>query len=833
MKNIAKTFIFLTVLVSCFTTCDTPTNDNNKTTEKGTLFVYADTASSLEIANDSRGYTFPDTFLNESNEVSITIKNTGDGIIKLTGKPYIHLDGATTVFSVSVLPEASTINPGEFVSFKIKFTPLNAVESYVYVSIPNDSKNEPDISFTVYGKGIRSKPVATILYNNTEILQNGPINVGEVILTQPKCITVIIKNTGKEVLTVETDYISISGTEKEAFIIKDPPAQNISPGNQSQLIIECNPNKQGGNNATLKIPTNDSSRLQVEVYLQAQAIKGSAVLYLTQGSEVIANNSLTPVDFGRIEKGTDKILNFTIKNTGNIRLDLIGTPVVSSSNSVFTVSSQPANTALTPTATTAFSIQYTPTVGGTVTGTITIANNSDETSFSFTVKGNSIPATPTGVSIVYQSPNSMLLSWNPVQGATSYRVYYGTNSSAITFLADSAVTGTSYTHTGLLAGTTYFYCITAQDDMSESNRSQAVSKITLPGIPSNLRSTASTYNSTTIAWNTVTGATSYNVYYAASIEGSKTFAGTVSSTSYNHTNLSANTTRYYFVTAVNSTGEGAYTEAFSARTLLAPLSAPNNVTATALSTTSIQITWESVAGAGSYKVYRATSATGTRTLLDTVSTTSFTSGGLTERTYWYFVTALNTDNVEGALSASASMVPKPSAPVIKVYDYGSTSITLDWNNKDGYSYKIYFGANLTGTKTLAGISTTNGRYTHEGLQSNRTYYYWVIAVNTGGESEYSLPVSAVTEPAAPANFRQTANTTTTVTLAWNAVSGATRYEIYVAWSGYYLTSLGSTTDTAVIITDLSSKTTYTFYVAAYNGNTGLEGPKAVVTASTK
>jgi hypothetical protein len=375
MKNIAKTFIFLTVLVSCLTTCDSPTNNNHKTSKAGTLFIYAGTSDSLEIANDSRGYTFPDTFLNESNEVSITIKNTGDGIIKLTGKPYINLDGATTVFSVSAPPEASAVNPGGSVSFKIKFTPLNAVESYVYVSIPNDSKNAPDFSFTIYGKGMRPKPVASVFYANNEIPQNGTINAGDVLLTQSKNITVIIKNTGIEVLTIETANITISGANKDAFKIIDLPAQSISVGSQSQLIIEWEPDRLGGYDATLRIPTNDSSRLQVEIYLQGQAVKGSPLLQLTQGTAIITNNSLTPFDFGRVPLDNSKSLTFTVKNTGNINLELNGTPVITSSSAAFTVLAQPANTIIQPGAFTEFTIGYTPASEGVDSGYLTILNN--------------------------------------------------------------------------------------------------------------------------------------------------------------------------------------------------------------------------------------------------------------------------------------------------------------------------------------------------------------------------------------------------------------------------------------------------------------------------
>jgi len=400
MKNIVILFLFLTAFVLCFTSCED--SADNGTVNKGTLFVYAGTATSLEVKNDSKGYTFPDTFLNETNEVSITIKNIGEGTINLTGKPYINLDGATTVFSVSAQPESSAVSPGKSISFKIRFSPVNPTESYVYVSIPNDSKNEPDFTFTVYGTGIRPKPVAVVVYNNNEIPQNGTINAGETYITLSKTINVTIKNTGTQVLTIDTDNITITGVDNAAFSVTDTPATSISVGGQSQLIIKWELVKQGGNNATLKIPTNDSSRALVEIYLQAQAAIGAPVLQLTQGTSVITNSSLTPFNFGPVRVGNSTSLTFTIKNTGTIALELTGDPTIGSSNAVFSITTQPARKILNPNETQDFVVQYTPTVEGTDSAEITINNNSNETLFKLNAKGNGTIPRPSAV-ILYGS----------------------------------------------------------------------------------------------------------------------------------------------------------------------------------------------------------------------------------------------------------------------------------------------------------------------------------------------------------------------------------------------------------------------------------------------
>jgi fibronectin type 3 domain-containing protein len=215
-------------------------------------------------------------------------------------------------------------------------------------------------------------------------------------------------------------------------------------------------------------------------------------------------------------------------------------------------------------------------------------------------------------------------------------------------------------------------------------------------------------------------------------------------------------------------------------------------------------------------------------LLDTVTTTSFTSGGLEGRTYWYFVTAINADNIESALSAYASMIPKPNVPsnVSAAGVNGSVAVRIRWSAVSGAeSYRIYYATSLTGTKTLAGTTTPRWEdYTHNGT-ANTTYYYWVTAVNAGGESDYSLQTSARTPPAAPMNLRATSTTTNSITLAWNAVTGA---------SYYYIDGVTppTTTGTSYMITGLSPRTWYYFYVQAYNSN-GDYGPMSTIEVQTK
>jgi len=69
--------------------------------------------------------------------------------------------------------------------------------------------------------------------------------------------------------------------------------------------------------------------------------------------------------------------------------------------------------------------------------------------------------------------NDTAVSTNP---ATGYVVYGGKSSTSLSKLGE--VTGTSYSHTGLTPGTTYYYAISAKNANGESEQSTIVSNVT-------------------------------------------------------------------------------------------------------------------------------------------------------------------------------------------------------------------------------------------------------------------------------------------------------------------------------------------------------------------
>jgi mono/diheme cytochrome c family protein len=228
------------------------------------------------------------------------------------------------------------------------------------------------------------------------------------------------------------------------------------------------------------------------------------------------------------------------------------------------------------------------------------------TSGTTTTAGSTVP---TEVNAALAGANQLEVSWQPVAGATSYNIYWSPQS-GVTTTTGTKITGVSspYTLSGLTANTTYYYIVTAVTGSSESSPSSQASAtaLALPVAPAGTSATASG-TTVTVSWSPVTSAASYNIYWSLT-SGVTTTNGTKIANATSPaalTSLSANTTYYYIVTAVNGIGEGPASTQFSASTAAVTgdvPAAPTGVTATA-GYNQVIISWSPVAGAASYNIY--------------------------------------------------------------------------------------------------------------------------------------------------------------------------------------------------------------------------------------
>lgn len=166
------------------------------------------------------------------------------------------------------------------------------------------------------------------------------------------------------------------------------------------------------------------------------------------------------------------------------------------------------------------------------------------------------PSTPTGLSATAASSSKINLSWSAATdnvGVIGYAV--SRNGVQVT-----TVTGTSFSDVGLAAGTTYTYTVRAVDSSmntsSASTSSSATTSAGLPTAPTGIAAAAAD-GQTSVTWNAVSSATSYNLYWSTSTGVSKSSGTKITGVTspYAHTGRTNGTTYYYVVTAVNASGE--------------------------------------------------------------------------------------------------------------------------------------------------------------------------------------------------------------------------------------------------------------------------------------
>ncbi len=238
------------------------------------------------------------------------------------------------------------------------------------------------------------------------------------------------------------------------------------------------------------------------------------------------------------------------------------------------------------------------------------------------------------------------LAWNAVSSAelAGYKLYYGTVSGSY---GTSIVVGnsTSYTISGLQAGTTYYIAITAYDSaLKESPFSAEITATTPQTAPSisNVQNTLLTSNSATISWNTNLASDS-NVDYGLDTSYGLTASNSSNVTSHigNLANLNASTQYHYRVRSKTSTGVQSASADFTLTTLTAADTTPPVITGIASSSITYSgaaISWTTNEGATSQVQYGTTSLYGSAsTLNSTLQTSHYQAlGGLSPSTTYHY-----------------------------------------------------------------------------------------------------------------------------------------------------------------------------------------------------
>ncbi len=306
---------------------------------------------------------------------------------------------------------------------------------------------------------------------------------------------------------------------------------------------------------------------------------------------------------------------------------------------------------------------------------------------------------------------------------------------------------------------------------------------------------------------------------------------------YTDSGLASNTTYTYQVKAVYETnvGESAYSNTASATTppeVVEPPSRPTNLTATAVSSAQINLSWTKTGREDGYEIERK-KVGGNYAIISNVNgnITAYSDSGLEPGSiYYYRIRSHNSggyspfSNEVNATTQSIVTNPPAKPTNLAAVVVASDRINLTWkdnaNDESGFKVERKIGNGSYVEVAILGANTTS--YSDLGLSPNTNYGYRVSAYNGGGNSAYSNEVTAKTEavPSAPTSLSVNVISSSRIELSWTDRSNnETGFKIErKTGSGSYseIATVGSNT-TIYTDTGLSSDVTYTYRVRAYNG----------------
>jgi len=432
------------------------------------------------------------------------------------------------------------------------------------------------------------------------------------------------------------------------------------------------------------------------------------------------------------------------------------------------------------------------------------------------------PTTWTDVLKVYYK-TSLAGSWVQLGSTYTGTTTNSTWMNANLTISDAVRTNDFYFAFEAIEGSTIGYGVSVDDIIINGTAAGA------PGVPTLISpaNTSSTSDLTpTFDWNDVSGATSYTIQIDnTSNFSSPEYTNSPTVSTYTPGTNLATGTWYWRVLATNTYGSSSYTSGWSVILGNAPgvptLALPANASSTSDLTPTFD--WNDVSGATSYTILVDNNSDYSSPEINQSPTASTYTPGTNMATGTYYWKVLATNAFGSSVYTASWTVTLGNLPAVPTLATPADASTLyilkpvfDWNDVSGATtYTILVDNNSDFSSAEINQSPTVSTYTPAADMAIGTYYWKVLSTNSFGSSSYSGTWSVILAPlSAPINVI-TGVSGTDLTVSWDAVAGATSYDVYSSTEPYGTYTLVTNVATNSYVTTTASARLF-WYVVAKN-----------------
>ena len=585
---------------------------------------------------------------------AITIGNTGKQTITLSnsGNASVTISGVTTTgtgFSAIGLTTPLVVPAGQATTFTAQFTPTTAGSATGNVTIASNASNT-SLSIALSGSGaaagqaqISASP-ANVAFGN--------VGVGS---SSPKNIT--LQNTGNASLTITQASASGAGFSMSGLSMP----LTISAGNSATFTATFAPTTAGSVSGSISVASN---------------APGSPMTIPLSGAGVQAQLGANPAtfNFGSVQVGSAGSEQITLTNSGTAGVSIAQ---ATAAGTGFSISGLPAGTTIAAGQSASFTAQFSPTASGSSNGSISIASNAPNSPLTIALSGSGIQAQLGAV------PGTAAFG-NVSTGSSNSQTISLTNSgTASVVISRATVTGTGFSITGLSAPVTIptGSNVTFNAVFTPSAAGSVTGSVSLTSNAPNSPLTIALSGTGVAGTQLLSFSTSSLSFGSVNVGSNSDLGAALTNTGNSSVTISAvNVTGAAFTVSGISSGEtltagqsvpvtvqfaptasGAVSGSVSlvSGATNSPASLSLSGTGASQSTHSVGLAWtDSATTVAGYNVYRGTNAGGpyvTKLTASPTTSTQFTDTGLQSgQTYYYVVTAVDSNGVESVYSNQAT-----------------------------------------------------------------------------------------------------------------------------------------------------------------------------------